>query len=100
VSTIDRLAERGGASVDSPVAARVRAAMTPARSQKLVEAVQQAGVPARPLARVLGWLEGRAVERALTRMLGRDDAREEALQALAGAGPRVVDVLLEQLGAE
>jgi HEAT repeat protein len=100
VSAIDRLAERRGASADSPVAARVRAAMTPARSQKLVEAVQQAGVPARPLARVLGWLEGRAAERALTRMLGRDDAREEALQALAGAGPRVVDVLLEQLGAE
>jgi HEAT repeat protein len=74
--------------------------MTAARGQKLVEAVHQVGVPARPLARVLGWLEGPAVERALTRMLGRDDARADAVQALVAAGPRVVDVLLDQLGAE
>lgn len=99
-SAIDRLAERRGAGPDSLVAAGVRAAMTAARAQRLVEAVQQVGVPARPLARVLGWLEGPAVERALTRMLGRADAREEAVQALVAAGPRVVHVLIDQLGAE
>jgi HEAT repeat protein len=99
VSAIDRLAERDGAR-DSRVPAAARAAMTPARAQTLIDAVHQVGVPARPLARVLGWLEGLAVARALTRMLGRAEARAEAVDALVAAGPRVVDMLLHQLGAE
>ena len=96
VSAIDRLADRHGARA----AVAARAAMTPARAQKLVDAVHQAGVPARPLARLLGWLEGAAVARALTRMLGRVEARAEAVDALVAAGPRVVDMLLHQLASE
>lgn len=54
----------------------------------------------RPLALVIGWLEGAAVERALTRLLGHADARGEVVEALVRHGSRVTDLLVEQLGSE
>jgi HEAT repeat protein len=53
----------------------------------------------RCLALVLGWLEGVAVERALTRLLGQPTARREVIEALARHGARVNDLLTEQLDA-
>jgi HEAT repeat protein len=54
----------------------------------------------RVLARVLGWLEGAAVERALTWLLGKPDVRKEVIESLINYGPRVVDLLIEQIEAE
>ena len=54
----------------------------------------------RPLALVLGWLEGAAVEQALTHLLGRADARNEIVEALVRHGSGVTDLLIEQLAAE
>lgn len=53
-----------------------------------------------PLALVLGWLEGPAVEEALTRLIGHPAARKEVIEALVRYGPRVTDLLIEQLDAE
>lgn len=78
-----------------------RGLINPAGAQNLLEALggQGAGEP-RPLALVVGWLEGAAVERALTRLLGRQDARGEVLEALVRHGPRVTNLLIEQLESE
>ena len=54
----------------------------------------------RPLALVLGWLEGEAVERALVRLLGQATARKEVIESLVRYGERVTELLIEQLGAE
>jgi HEAT repeat protein len=45
----------------------------------------------RPLALVLGWLEGAAVERALTRLIGHPAARKAVIEALVRYGSRVTD---------
>lgn len=54
----------------------------------------------RALALVLGWLEGEAVERALTNLLGRATARKEVVEALVRYGERVTELLMEQLESE
>jgi HEAT repeat protein len=71
-------------------------------AQNLLDALddEQATESLRPLALVLGWLEGAAVERALTRLLGRADARNEIVEALVRHGAGVTDLLIEQLNAE
>ena len=78
-----------------------RAAIQPAGARNLLEALGGPGSgELRPLALVVGWLEGAAVERALTRLLGQRDARGEVVEALVRHGPRVTDLLIEQLGSE
>src|SRR5215213_45694 len=78
-----------------------RAAINPAGAQNLLEALGETeGGELRPLALVVGWLEGAAVERALTRLLGQRDARGEVVEALVRHGPGVTDLLIEQLGSE
>ncbi len=77
----------------------VRAAMRPARMQQVLDAVNHPVATPRALAFLVGCFEGTAAHRALTRLLGKADAREEALQALVADGPAVVDILLEQLTA-
>lgn len=78
-----------------------RAAINPAGAQNLLEALEEAGDgELRPLALVVGWLEGAAVERALTRLLGQADARGEVIEALVRHGSGVTDLLIEQLGSE
>ncbi|HEX7177849.1 MAG TPA: HEAT repeat domain-containing protein [Pyrinomonadaceae bacterium] len=83
------------------IADLTRAAISPTGAQNLLDALNESdsGEP-RPLALVVGWLEGAAVERALTRLLGRAGARGEVVEALVRHGSRVTDLLIEQLGSE
>jgi HEAT repeat protein len=95
----DRYAELYGEG--SYIADLSRAAINPTGAQNLLEALggPESAEP-RPLALIVGWLEGAAVERALTRLLGHRDARGEVVEALVRHGPRVTDLLTEQLGSE
>jgi HEAT repeat protein len=78
-----------------------RAAINPTGAQNLLDALNDlSNEELRPLALVVGWLEGAAVERALTRLLGREDARGEVIEALVRHGSRVTELLIEQLGSE
>ncbi len=95
----DRYAELYGEG--SYIADLSRAAVNPTGAQNLLEALGETeGGDLRPLALVVGWLEGAAVERALTRLLGHRDARGEVLEALVRHGAGVTDLLIEQLGSE
>jgi HEAT repeat protein len=83
------------------IADLARAAINPTGARNLLDVLNDAGAgDLRPLALVVGWLEGAAVERALTRLLGREDARGEVLEALVRHGSRVTDLLIEQLESE
>ncbi len=83
------------------IADLTRRALQPVGVQNLLDALPAAhGDELRNLARVLGWLEGEAVERALTHLLGRPDARAEVVQALVRFGRRVTHLLLAQLAAD
>jgi HEAT repeat protein len=78
-----------------------RRAIDATGAQNLLDALDaQAAENLRPLALVLGWLEGAAVEHALTHLLGRADARNEIVEALVRHGSGVTDLLIEQLEAE
>jgi HEAT repeat protein len=78
-----------------------RAAVKATGAQNLLDALNDSGPEElRPLALVVGWLEGVAVERALTRLLGHADARGEVVEALVRHGSRVTELLVEQLGSE
>lgn len=54
----------------------------------------------RSIAVVLGWLKGSNVDRALTRLMGRVDLRNEIIDALVRHGAATVDLLINQLTAE
>lgn len=54
----------------------------------------------RSIALVLGWLKGSSVDRALTRLMGRVDLRNEIIDALVRHGTATVDLLIAQLTAE
>jgi HEAT repeat protein len=78
-----------------------RAAINPTGAQNLLDTLNDSRPEElRPLALVVGWLEGAAVERALTRLLGHADARGEVIEALVRHGSRVTELLIEQLGSE
>ena len=82
------------------IADLMRQHLTPAGGQRLLDALEQASGPGlRALALVLGWLEDRAAERALTRLLGDPAARADVVKALVQHGPAVVDLLIEQLSS-
>jgi len=69
--------------------------------QNLLEVLDGASTDQlRHLALVLGWLEGPAVERALTGIIGHQSARKEIIEALVRYGSRVTDLLIEQLNSE
>lgn len=98
-SLYDRYELRYGAG--EQIATIVRRNMTPAATGRLLDAVQRVGSDRlRGLARVLGWLNGQAVQRALTRMLGQPGIRAQVVEALVRYGAGVVDLLVEQLQAE
>ena len=83
------------------IADLLRPAINLTGMQNLLDALPGAqGDELRSLALVLGWLEGAAVERALTQLLGQPSARAEVLQALVRHGERVTALLIEQLEAE
>lgn len=82
------------------IADLVRRALRPAGMQALLEALDAAAADdLRNLALVLGWLEGPAIDRSLTRLLGHPAARKEVVEALVRHGARVVELLIEQLAA-
>ncbi len=51
----------------------------------------------RALVIILGWLEGPEVEQALTHLLGNASAQKEVIKALVRYGPRIGELLIEQL---
>ena len=74
------------------------AAISPAGSQRLIDAVAQAATAdLRPLVIVLAWLRGPAVERALTRLLGHAEIRADVVEAIVRQDAGIVSQLLEQL---
>src|SRR5215213_11073349 len=78
-----------------------RHAFEPVGAHNLLAALptaQDEQLPA--LARVLSWLEGPAIDRALTRLLAQPSVRAEIVEALVSHGPPVIDLLIEQLDAE
>lgn len=82
------------------IADLARQAIQPAGMKALLDALPAAADDdLRCLALVLGWLEGVAVERALTRLLGQPTARKEVIEALTRYGAQVVELLTEQLAA-
>jgi HEAT repeat protein len=95
----DRYEIRYGAG--EHIAALVRRCITATGTQQILDAVQRVGADRLPgLAKVLGWLEGEAVQRALTRLLGQGAVRSQVVEALVRNGSGVVTLLAEQLQAE
>jgi HEAT repeat protein len=83
------------------IAQLVRRAIAPTGTQNLLDAVTQAGPDQlRSIAKVLSWLEGSAVERALTLLLGHPAVRSKVVEYLVRHGERVVQLLIDQLDAE
>ena len=75
--------------------------ISPTGIQNLLDALEAPGKEnLRPLALVLGWLKRSGVERALTRLMGRDDLRDEIVEALVRHGSATFDLLLPQLQSE
>jgi len=54
----------------------------------------------RSIALVLGWLRRPGVDRALTRLMGQVDLRDEIIEALVQHGSETVELLVSQLTAE
>jgi HEAT repeat protein len=72
--------------------------LQPAGSARVLDAL----VHARPddigaVVLVMGWLRGEAVERALTRLLGREEVRAGVIEAVVRQGAGVVDLLIDRL---
>ena len=82
------------------VVASVRTAITPTGTQVLLDAIGEKDVDPAALTTVLAWLDGPAVGRALTRLLGSPGARGPAIDALVTSGSQVVELLIGQLDAE
>lgn len=69
--------------------------------QNLLDALETPGQEdLRSLAVVLGWLKRAGVDRALTRLLGRVDLRDEVIDALVRHGSAIAELLISQLTAE
>ena len=83
------------------IADLVRRHITATGTQNILDGVRRAGADRLPgMARVLGWLEGEAVQRALTRLLGENTVRSHVVEALVRNGAGVVAPLIEQLRAD
>jgi HEAT repeat protein len=94
-----RYEERYGAG--DHIADLVRRTVSATGIQNILDAVQHVSADRLPgLARVLGWLAGNAVRRALTRLLGQGSVRSHVVEALVRNGAGVVVPLIEQLQAE
>jgi HEAT repeat protein len=75
--------------------------ISPTGIQSLLDALETPGKQnLRSIAMVLGWLKRPGVERALTRLMGREDLRDEIIEALVRHGRATLDLLIAQLGAE
>lgn len=75
--------------------------ISPTGVQNLLEALETPGKEnLRSIALVLGWLKRPGVDRALTRLMGRVDLRDNIIEALVRHGSTNVDLLMSQLTAE
>ncbi len=83
------------------IAGIVRRGVTAHGTQRILDAVQQVGSDRLSgLAKVLGWFEGEAVQRALTRLLGHRSVRSQIVEALVRHGAGVVTLVIDQLRVE
>lgn len=75
--------------------------ISPTGIQNLLDALAGSGKEVlRSLVLVLGWLKRSGVDRALTRLMGRVDLRDEIIEALVRHGPATVELLISQLESE
>lgn len=75
--------------------------ISPTGVQNLLDALETPGKEnLRSIALVLGWLKRTGVDRALTRLMGRDDLRDEVIEALVRHGSATVELLIGQLKSE
>jgi len=75
--------------------------ISPTGVQNLLDALEEPGKEnLRSIALVLGWLKSPSVDRALTRLMGRVDLRNEIIEALVRHGSTTVELLISQLTAE
>lgn len=83
------------------IAGLVRRGVTARGTQRILDAVHQVAADRLPsLAKVLSWLEGEPVQRALTRLLGHESVRAQIVEALVRHGAGVVALLIDQLRVE
>ena len=74
---------------------------SPVGVQNLLDALETPSKESlRSIALVLGWLKRSGVDRALTRFMGREDLRDEIIEALVRHGSATLDLLIAQLKAE
>jgi HEAT repeat protein len=75
--------------------------ISPTGVQNLLDALETPGKEnLRSIALILGWLKSPSVDRALTRLMGRVDLRDEIIEALVRHGSTTVELLTSQLNAE
>jgi HEAT repeat protein len=75
--------------------------ISPTGVQNLLDALETPGKEdLRSIALVLGWLKRAGVDRALTRLMGRIDLRDDIIEALVRHGSATVELLIGQLKAE
>jgi HEAT repeat protein len=75
--------------------------ISPTGVQNLLDALEAPGREnLRSIALVLGWLKRSGVDRALTRLMGRVDLRDDIIEALVRHGSTTVDLLIAQLSSE
>ena len=75
--------------------------VSPTGVQNLLDTLEAPGKEDyRSIALVLGWLKGAGVDRALTRLMGRADLRDEIIEALVRHGSATAGLLISQLNAE
>ena len=80
------------------IAGLVRRGISARGTQTILDAVHRVGADRLAgLAKVLSWLEGEAVQRALTRLLGHEAVRSQIVEALVRHGAGVVALLIDQL---
>lgn len=78
-----------------------RVTINPTGAQNLLDALQNAKAnDLRALVLILGHLEGNAIERALTQLLGQATVRSVVVEALVRHGQQVTDLLIKQLETE
>lgn len=83
------------------IAGLVRRGITARGTQRILDTVHRVAADRLvSLAKVLSWLEGAPVQRALTRLLGHDAVRAQIVEALVRHGAGVVALLIEQLRAD
>jgi HEAT repeat protein len=75
--------------------------ISPTGIQNLLDALESPEkADLRSLALVLGWVKDAGVDRALTRLMGRVDLRDEVIEALVRHGSTTLELLMTQLSAE